>query len=161
MRKITPCLWFDERAEEAANHYVSVFNAAGRDSKVLDVSHYGEDQPRPAGTVMVVDFELDGQRFQALNAGPEFTFSPAISFSVECANQEEVDHFWDSLIEGGAPSQCGWLEDKFGLSWQIIPRQLPELLADPDPARAQRAMQAMLKMIKIDISELQRAADAG
>ena len=153
MQKVTPCLWFDTEAEDAAKLYTSVFE----NSRILEVSHYGEGAPRPAGTVLTVSFELEGQAFTALNAGPEFTFNEAVSFQVSCASQEEVDHFWDTLSEGGEESQCGWLKDRFGLSWQIIPTRLPELLGDPDPERSQRAMQAMLGMKKIDIAALEKA----
>lgn len=154
MPKLTPCLWFDTQAEEAAQLYVSVFPG----SKITHVSHYGEAGPRPAGTVMTVSFELDGQPFLALNGGPEFTFDEAISFQVDCADQEEVDHYWSALSKGGEEGPCGWLKDRFGLSWQIVPRRLPELLADLDPGRSQRAMRAMLAMKKIEIEELERAA---
>src|SRR2546429_1674238 len=154
MQKVTPCLWFDTEAEDAAKLYTSVFE----NSRILEVSHYGEGAPRPAGTVLTVSFELEGQAFTALNAGPEFTFNEAVSFQVSCASQEEVDHFWDTLSEGGEESQCGWLKDRFGLSWQIIPTRLPELLGDPDSEKAQRVTAAMLKMKKIEIDELERAA---
>jgi predicted 3-demethylubiquinone-9 3-methyltransferase (glyoxalase superfamily) len=156
MQKITPFLWFDTEGEDAAEFYVSVFP----NSRIVDVQHYGEAGPRPAGTVMTVTFELDGQRFVALNGGPDFTFSEAISFEVECGDQDEVDSYWAALGEGGEQGPCGWLKDKFGLSWQIIPRRLTELLADPDTAKAQRVMAAMLQMRKIEIAELERAADA-
>ncbi|MDQ3980342.1 MAG: VOC family protein [Actinomycetota bacterium] len=156
MPKITPCLWFDTQAEEAANFYTSVF----KNSKILEVSRYGEGAPRPAGMVMTVSFELDGQRFTALNGGPEFTFSEAVSFQVNCETQEEVDEYWTKLTEGGEESQCGWLKDRYGLSWQIIPNRLMELLNDPDPARCQRVMQAMLQMRKIDVPTLEQAAAA-
>ena len=155
MGKITPFLWFDGKAEEAANFYVSIFDNA----KILSASRYGEDTPGEPGTVMTVEFELDGQEFIALNGGPEYTFTPAVSFSIECHSQAEVDHFWDRLCEGGRPSQCGWLEDKYGVSWQVVPTALPELLQDDDDKRSHAAMQAMLKMTKIDIAELQAAAD--
>jgi predicted 3-demethylubiquinone-9 3-methyltransferase (glyoxalase superfamily) len=154
MQKITPCLWFDTEGEEAANFYTSVFP----NSKILDVSRYGEAGPRPEGTVMVVSFELDGQKFTALNGGPEFTFSEAISFQVSCENQEEVDAFWSKLSDGGEEGPCGWLKDKFGVSWQIVPTALPRLLGNPDREKSQRVMQAMLKMKKIEIGELERAA---
>jgi predicted 3-demethylubiquinone-9 3-methyltransferase (glyoxalase superfamily) len=154
MQKITPCLWFDTEGEEAANFYTSVFP----NSKILDVARYGEAGPRPEGTVMVVSFELDGQKFTALNGGPEFTFSEAISFQVSCENQEEVDTFWDKLSEGGEEGPCGWLKDKFGVSWQIVPTALPRLLGGPDREKSQRVMQAMLKMKRIEIDELERAA---
>ena len=156
MSKITPCLWFDTQAEEAATFYTGIFE----NSRILDVSRYGEAGPRPAGTVMTVTFELAGQPFVALNGGPEFTFDEAISFQVSCESQAEVDDLWAKLTEGGEESQCGWLKDRFGLSWQIIPKALFDLLGDPDPGRSQRAMQAMLGMRKLDIDEMQRAADA-
>jgi predicted 3-demethylubiquinone-9 3-methyltransferase (glyoxalase superfamily) len=154
MQKITPCLWFDTEGEEAANFYTSVFP----NSKIVDVSRSGEAGPRPEGTVMVVSFELDGQKFTALNGGPEFTFSEAISFQVSCENQAEVDAFWSKLSDGGEDGPCGWLKDKFGVSWQIIPTALPRLLGDPDREKAKRVMQAMLQMKKIEIDELERAA---
>jgi predicted 3-demethylubiquinone-9 3-methyltransferase (glyoxalase superfamily) len=154
MQKITSFLWFDMQAEEAARFYVSVF----KNSKVTGVVPYGEGGPMPKGTVMTVSFILDGQEFVALNGGPEFTFSPAISFVVNCDTQEEVDEFWEKLSEGGHAVQCGWITDKYGLSWQIVPKILPELLADPDEAKAQRVMTAMLGMIKIDIDALKQAA---
>jgi predicted 3-demethylubiquinone-9 3-methyltransferase (glyoxalase superfamily) len=154
MDQITPCLWFDTEGEEAASFYTSIFP----NSRVVDVAHYGEAGPRPAGTVMTVSFELNGQKFVALNGGPEFTFSEAISFQVPCEDQAEVDIFWSKLTEGGEESQCGWLKDKFGLSWQIFPKALPELLGDPDREKAQRVMAAMLKMKKIDLDVLERAA---
>lgn len=156
MPKITPWLWFDTEAEDAAKLYTSIF----KNSRITDVSRYGSAGPRPEGTVMTVSFELDGQEFVGLNGGPEFTFDEAISFMVECASQAEVDDYWDKLTaDGGEESQCGWLKDKFGVSWQIVPTRLNELLGDPDPDRAQRAMQAMLQMRKIDIAALERAAD--
>jgi predicted 3-demethylubiquinone-9 3-methyltransferase (glyoxalase superfamily) len=157
MEKITPFLWFDTEAEEAAQLYTSVF----KNSRILNVSRYSEAGPRPAGTVLTVDFELDGQHFTALNGGPEFKFTEAVSFQVSCEDQAEVDYYWERLVEGGQEIQCGWLKDRFGLSWQITPTRLPELLSDPDPARAARATQAMFSMKKIDIAELERAADAG
>ncbi|GAA2662682.1 MULTISPECIES: VOC family protein [Nonomuraea] len=143
MQKITTYLWFDNQAEEAANHYVSIFP----NSRVVEV------------TPMIVTFEIEGQRFIALNGGPQFTFTEAISLYVDCDTQEEVDELWAKLVEGGEESQCGWLKDKYGLSWQIIPKALPKLLSDPDPARAERAMQAMLKMSKINVKELEEAAN--
>jgi predicted 3-demethylubiquinone-9 3-methyltransferase (glyoxalase superfamily) len=155
MQKITPCLWFDTEGEEAANFYTSVF----KNSRILDVSRYGEAGPRPAGTVMTVTFELAGQEFVALNGGPEFTFNEAVSFQVSCESQDEVDEYWNRLTEGGEPGPCGWLKDRYGVSWQIIPTALNELLDDPDPGRSQRAMKAMLEMGKIDIAALRRAAD--
>jgi len=163
-QKITPFLWFDDQAEEAANLYVDLFKArpgtpAGQ-SKVTDVARYGEAGPGEPGKAMTVSFELDGQEFTGLNGGPEFGFTEAVSFLVHCGSQEEVDYFWDALTaDGGEESQCGWLKDRYGLSWQIVPDRLMELLGDPDPGRAQRAMQAMLQMRKIDIATLERAAD--
>jgi predicted 3-demethylubiquinone-9 3-methyltransferase (glyoxalase superfamily) len=154
MQKITPCLWFDTEGEEAARFYTSVFP----DSRIVDVSRYGEAGPRPAGTVMTVSFELDGQEFVALNGGPEFTFNEAISFQVSCETQEEVDAFWSALSEGGEEGPCGWLKDKYGVSWQIVPTALPRLLADPDREKSQRVMRAMLEMKKIEIDALERAA---
>ncbi|MEW2530813.1 VOC family protein [Streptomyces sp. NPDC047071] len=157
MPKITPNLWFDTKALEAAEFYVSVFP----NSKVSNVSYYGEAGPRPAGTVLTVDFELDGQAYTALNGGPEFTFDEAVSFVINCADQAEVDHYWSRLTaDGGAESQCGWLKDKYGLSWQVVPAALEELMTDPDAGRAQRAMEAMLKMQKIDVAALRAAADS-
>ena len=155
MKKIVPCLWFDTEGEAAAQLYTSVFP----NSKILDVARYGEAGPRPAGTVMTVSFELNGQEFLALNGGAEFTFSEAVSFQVMCEDQDEVDHFWSKLGEGGKHGPCGWLKDRYGLSWQIVPTRLGELLGDPDPERAQRAMAAMLEMGKLEIAELERAAD--
>lgn len=157
LQKLTPCLWFDTEAEDAAKHWCSIF----KNSQILSVSHYTEGMPRPAGSVLTVEFELDGMKLLGLNGGPEFSFSEAVSLQISCDDQAEVDHFWDRLLEGGEPSQCGWLKDKFGFSWQVIPRRLPELLADPDPGRATRVGQAMMGMVKIDIAELERAADAG
>ena len=154
MQKITPFLWFNDQAEEAMNFYTSIF----KNSKVLSVSRYGEAGPAPAGTVMVASFEVEGQKFMALNGGPGFAFTEAISFFVNCETQEEVDYFWERLLEGGTPSRCGWLKDKFGLSWQIIPTILGELLADKDAEKSKRVMQAMLQMVKLDIEGLKRAA---
>jgi predicted 3-demethylubiquinone-9 3-methyltransferase (glyoxalase superfamily) len=154
---LTPCLWFDTQGEDAANHYCSIFP----NSRIVDVTHYGPNTPGSEGSVMTVEFELDGQRFTALNGGPQFTFSEAISFQIPCADQAEVDHYSTRLTEGGEQGPCGWVKDKFGLSWQVIPDRLQELLADPDPDRANRAMQAMLGMQKLDIAELEKAADAG
>jgi predicted 3-demethylubiquinone-9 3-methyltransferase (glyoxalase superfamily) len=156
MPKITPWLWFDTEGEEAASFYVSIFP----NSRITDISRYGSAGPRPEGTVMTVSFELDGLRFVALNGGPEFTFNEAISFQVDCKDQDDVDLYWSKLAEGGEEGPCGWLKDKFGVSWQIVPAALPRLLGDPDPARAQRAMKAMLGMKKIEIAELERAAAA-
>ncbi|MFE0136432.1 VOC family protein [Streptomyces sp. NPDC059037] len=155
MPRITPNLWFDTQGEEAAKFYVSVFP----NSKITHVSHYGEAGPRPAGTVLTVEFVLDGQPYLALNGGPEFTFNEAVSLSIDCADQEEVDHYWTKLSEGGEEGPCGWLKDKFGLSWQVVPQDLVKLLADPDAGRAQRAMKAMLGMKKIVVAELHKAAD--
>ncbi|MFL6240821.1 MAG: VOC family protein [Actinomycetes bacterium] len=155
--KITPCLWFDNQAEDAANYYCSIF----KNSQLLDVSRYGEGGPKPAGTALLVVFEVDGQKFQALNGGPHYTFTEAVSFSVSCEDQAEVDYFWDRLTDdGGEPGPCGWLKDKYGLSWQIVPQQLPELLADPDPKRAQAAMQCMMGQSKIIVADVQKAADS-
>ena len=156
LTKITPCLWFDDRGEEAANFYTSVFP----NSKVNEVTRYGSAGPRPEGMVMTVTFELDGQPFVALNGGPEFTFDEAISFQVNCESQDEVDKYWTELSDGGEEGPCGWVKDRFGVSWQIVPTIMDELIRDPDPERAQRAMKAMLGMRKLDIAELQRAADA-
>ena len=153
MQKIVPCLWFDGNAEEAISFYASIF----KNSKVVDVSHYGEGAPYPAGTVLAATFQLEGQEFMAINGGPEFPFTEAVSLYVKCKNQEEVDEFWEKLLQGGEESQCGWLKDKYGLSWQIIPTILGELLGDKDARKAQRVMQAMLKMKKIDIKGLQEA----
>lgn len=153
MQKITPFLWFDNQAEEAMSFYVSLF----KNSKVLEVSRYGEGAPVPAGTAMSVSFELDGQPFHGLNGGPMFNFSPAISFFVNCETQAEVDQLWEKLSAGGEKQRCGWLKDKFGISWQIIPSTLSKLLRDKDPAKSRRVMQAMLQMDRIDIEALQRA----
>ena len=159
MQKINPYLWFDGQAEQAAEHYVEVFRARPGDPKgdtrITNVSRTGED-----GAVMIVEFELDGLTFVALNGGPQFTFNESVSFLVHCETQEEVDYFWDAFTAEGEESMCGWLKDRYGLSWQIVPDRLMELLGDRDPGRAQRAMQAMLKMRKIDVAELERAADA-
>ena len=156
MQKITPCLRFDTEAEEAARFYTSIFE----NSRILDVAHYGPAGPRPEGLVMTVSFELDGQEFVALNGGPEFTFNEAISFQVSCETQAEVDEFRSRVSEGGEEGPCGWLKDRFGVSWQIIPSVLPRLLGDRDREKAQRVMQAMLGMKKIEIAELERAAAA-
>lgn len=156
MGKITPCLWFDTQAEEAAAFYTSIF----KNSRIVNVTRYGEAGPRPAETVMTVDFELDGQPFVALNGGPEFKFTEAVSFQVNCASQEEVDEFWTRLSEGGEEGPCGWLKDKFGLSWQVIPTVLTDMLNDPDPKKSQNVMKAMLEMGKIDIPTLQQAYQA-
>jgi predicted 3-demethylubiquinone-9 3-methyltransferase (glyoxalase superfamily) len=157
MQKITPCLWFDTEAEEAAEFYTSVFE----NSRVLEVTHYGKAGPRPEGSVLTVSFELDGQEFVALNGGPEFTFDEAISFQVSCETQDEVDEYWRRLTEGGGEEvTCGWLKDRFGLSWQIVPTRLIELMKDPDPDKAAAATRAMLEMKKIDIAALEEAAEA-
>jgi predicted 3-demethylubiquinone-9 3-methyltransferase (glyoxalase superfamily) len=153
MQKITPFLWFDHEAEEAMNFYVSIF----RNSKILSMTRYGEGGPGPAGEVMTGTFQLEGQEFMALNGGPDHKFTEAISFFVDCKTQEEVDDLWNKLKEGGEEGPCGWLKDKFGVSWQIIPTVLGELLGDPDPIKSQRVMQAMLQMKKIDIRALQQA----
>lgn len=152
---LTTCLWFDTQAEEAAQFYCDVFP----DSKIIGRQLYGESGPRPAGMVMTVEFSLRGQRFVGLNGGPEFCFDEAISFQIGCADQEEVDHYWGRLTEGGEVSQCGWCKDRFGVSWQVVPTALPELLGDPDPGRAERAMTAMLGMSKLDVAALRQAAD--
>ncbi len=157
MQKITPFLWFDGKAEEAMNFYVSVF----KNSKVVRVSRYGAAGPGPKGTVMSATFQLDGQDFFALNGGPQFTFSPAISFFVNCETQQEVDELWEKLSAGGEKNKCGWLKDKYGLSWQIIPSVLGRLLQDKDVEKANRVMKAMLQMDKIDIKRLQQAYDRG
>ena len=155
-QKIIPNLWFDTRAQEAAEFYVSVFES----SRVVKVTHYTEAGPRPAGMVMTVEFELDGSRFVGLNGGPDFTFNEAVSLQINCADQKEVDYFWSRLSDGGSEGPCGWLKDRFGLSWQVVPEGMEHLFDDPDPERAARAMAAMLKMGKLDIAELERAADA-
>jgi predicted 3-demethylubiquinone-9 3-methyltransferase (glyoxalase superfamily) len=156
MEGITPCLWFDTEGEDAANFYVTLFP----NSRVVSVNRYGEAGPRAAGSVMTVDFELDGQPYVALNGGPEFKFNEAVSFQISCAGQDEVDHYWDKLGEGGEHGPCGWLKDKFGLSWQVIPQQFLELVGDPDPAKSQAVMSAMLGMRKLVVSELQEAYDS-
>ncbi|WP_019867796.1 VOC family protein [Methylovulum miyakonense] len=153
MPKITPFLWFNDQAEEAMNFYVSIF----KNSKILGISRYGDGAPAPKGTVMTATFELDGQVFTALNGGPIYKFSPATSFVVHCETQAEVDYYWEKLSEGGKEHQCAWLDDKFGVTWQIVPDILIELLAGPDPVKSARAMQAMLKMTKIDIEQLKQA----
>jgi len=160
MQKITPFLWYDDKAEEAANFYVSIF----KNSKVLSVTRYADEVAqvagRPSGSVMTVEFELEGQKFVGLNGGPHFKFTEAVSFVINCETQEEVDYFWEKLTaDGGAESQCGWLKDKYGLSWQVVPTILPELLKDKDAGKAQRVMKAILPMKKIDIPTLQRAAE--
>ena len=155
MPTITPFLWFDTQAEEAARFYVSVF----KNSRIVSTSRYGEAGPGAKGTVMTVEFELAGRRFIALNGGPQFKFTEAVSFSIECETQQEVDEYWRTLSEGGEEGPCGWLKDRFGLSWQVNPTVLGDMLSDRDPAKAKRAMQAMLTMKKIDIAALQRAYD--
>ena len=159
LQKITPCLWFDFQAEEAANFYLGIF----KESKIIKKTHYGaegqEIHKRPEGSVMTVEFELDGQRFIGLNGGPVFTFNEAISLTINCNIQEEIDYYWDRLSEGGDPAaqQCGWLKDKYGLSWQIVPVRMSEMLEDPDKAKAARAMKAILTMRKLDIGKLEAA----
>lgn len=153
MQKITPFLWFNDQAEEALNHYCSIF----KDSSIGNVSRYGEGGPGPAGSVMVAEFTLFGQKFIALNGGPVYSFTPAISFMVNAETQEEIDYYWSRLCEGGQEVQCGWLTDKFGISWQIVPPILGELMSDPDPEKSGRVMQAMIKMKKLDIAGLQAA----
>ncbi len=153
MQKITPFLWFDDKAEEAMNFYVSIF----KNSKIVSVARYGEAGPGPKGTVMTATFQLAGQEFMALNGGPEFTFTEAISFFVDCESQEEVDELWEKLSDGGEKGSCGWLKDKYGVSWQIIPSALGEMTNDKDPEKSKRVTEAMLKMSKIDIKALKRA----
>ena len=154
-QKITPNLWFDTEAEEAADFYVSLF----KNSRIVNVARYTEAGPRPAGTVMTVEFELDGQRFVGINGGPEFQFDEAISLQITCEDQEEVDYFWERLTDGGEESQCGWCKDRYGLSWQVVPTGMEEVFANPDPEGARRAMEAMLKMRKLDIAALRSAAE--
>jgi predicted 3-demethylubiquinone-9 3-methyltransferase (glyoxalase superfamily) len=156
MESITPCLWFDTEGEHAANFYVSLFP----NSRIVSVNRYGDAGPRAAGSVMTVDFELDGQPYVALNGGPEFQFNEAVSFQISCADQDEVDHYWDKLGEGGEHGPCGWLKDRYGLSWQVIPAAFLELVSDPDPAKSQAVMRAMLGMRKLVVSELQEAYDS-
>jgi predicted 3-demethylubiquinone-9 3-methyltransferase (glyoxalase superfamily) len=153
MKKITPFLWFNDNAEEAMNFYTSIF----KNSKILSVTRYGDAGPGPKGTVMVGTFQLDGEKFIALNGGPLYKFTEAISFSVDCETQEEIDYFWEKLSEGGEKSQCGWLKDKFGLSWQVVPSKMGELMNSREPGKSQRVMQEMLKMSKLDIKILQEA----
>ncbi len=153
MPRITPFLWFNMNAEEAINFYVSIFE----NSKIVNVTRYGEGGPAPVGTVMSAEFQLDGQDFMALNGGPEFPFTEAISLFVSCENQHEVDELWDKLTDGGEPSRCGWLKDRYGLSWQIIPKALGVLLGDKNPEKSRRVMEAMLQMTKIDVDALQLA----
>jgi predicted 3-demethylubiquinone-9 3-methyltransferase (glyoxalase superfamily) len=153
MQKITPSLWFDNNAEEAATFYVSVFD----DAEILNITRYTEAGPGPEGTAVTVSFRLHGQEFVAINGGPQFPFTEAISFTINCESQEEVDYYWEKLTDGGEPVQCGWLKDRFGLSWQVVPTILQELIGDKDPAKAKRVTEAMLKMIKLDIAQLQAA----
>ncbi|KOX15717.1 VOC family protein [Nocardiopsis sp. NRRL B-16309] len=152
--RITPCLWFDTRAEEAAEFYVGVFE----NSRVLETTYFGPGGMRPADMVLTVEFELDGQAFTALNGGPEFTFDEAVSFQIACADQKEVDYYWERLTEGGQESQCGWLKDRFGVSWQVVPAEVMEMTRDTDPERRRRTTEALLKMGRIDIDTLRRAA---
>jgi len=156
MTAITPCLWFDDRLEEAAEFYTAIFP----NSSIGHLARYGEAGPGQPGTVMAGEFTLDGTTFRAINGGPMFAFSEAVSFSISCTGQAEVDYYWDSLVDGGEESMCGWLKDRFGLSWQIVPTRLHELLFDPDPARATAAQQAMLAMRRLVIADLEAAADA-
>jgi predicted 3-demethylubiquinone-9 3-methyltransferase (glyoxalase superfamily) len=157
MPRITPNLWFDTQGLEAAEFYVSVFP----NSRIVNVTHYNEAGPRPAGTVLTVDFELDGQPFTAINGGPEFTFSEAVSLLIDCADQDEVDYYWSKLTDGGEEVQCGWLRDRYGLSWQVVPTGMLEILNGPDTGRAERAMRAMFGMKKLDLAALKAAADGG
>lgn len=157
MQNITPFLWFDGKAEDAVNLYVSTF----KNSKILGMTRYGDAGPGPKGSVMTVNFQLDGQEFVALNGGPQYSFTPAISFVIKCETQPEVDDLWQKLSEGGRTDRCGWLQDRFGLSWQIVPSILPKLLQDKDAAKSSRVMKAMLQMDKIDIESLKRAYDQG
>lgn len=154
-QKIVPNLWFDTEAEQAADFYTSVFD----NSRIVNVTHYTESAPREEGMVMTVEFELDGQRFVGINGGPEFKFDEAVSFAIECETQEEIDYFWAKLTDGGEESVCGWLKDRFGVSWQVVPTGMDEVFADPDKERADRAMKAMLGMRKIDVEALRSAAD--
>jgi predicted 3-demethylubiquinone-9 3-methyltransferase (glyoxalase superfamily) len=155
MPKQIPCLWFDGQAEQAAQHYTSIFP----NSSIGEITHYGPDMPEGEGTVMTVSFTLDGQEYTGLNGGPQFPFSEAISFQIMCADQEEADRYWDRLTDGGEESQCGWLKDKFGVSWQVIPTEMLALINDPDPQRAKRATEAMMQMGRLDVAEARRAAD--
>jgi len=157
IQRITPFLWFDRNAEDAARFYTSVFE----NSKIMSLSRYGDAGPGPKGSIMVVVFELAGQRFMALNGGPQFKFTEAVSFLVDCETQHEVDELWLRLSEGGATGRCGWLKDKFGLSWQIVPTALGKMMADKDPAKSRRVMEAMLQMDKLDVTRLQQAYDRG
>jgi len=155
MQQISTCLWFDGQAEQAANFYMSIF----KDSKVLGTMYHGDAGPGPKGSVLAVTFQINGYEIIALNGGPHYKPTPAISLFVKCKTQEEVDYFWDKLLEGGSPMQCGWLTDKFGVAWQIVPNGLLDLLQDKDAAKAKRAMEAMMKMVKLDIAALKRAYD--
>ena len=155
MPKITPFLWFNDQAEEAMHFYVSIF----KNSKAGSVTRYGDTGPGPKGSVMTANFQLEGQEFTALNGGPQFPFTEAVSFVIHCETQQEIDHYWDKLTAGGRPVQCGWLKDKFGLSWQVVPAVLPQLLKNTDPKKSQRVMQALMQMTKLDIARLQQAAD--
>jgi predicted 3-demethylubiquinone-9 3-methyltransferase (glyoxalase superfamily) len=158
MQKIAPCLWFDGTAEEAAHFYTSVF----ADSRIATVMHYTDAGPGPEGKVLAITFEIEGQEFMALNGGPQFPFTPAISLFVHCSSQQEVDRYWTKLIEGGgSPWQCGWLKDRFGVSWQIVPDALGDMLRDPDKAKASRVMAAMMKMVKLDVAQLEQAYRGG
>ena len=155
-QKITPSLWFDMNAEEAANFYVDLFD----DARILDVTRYPEGTPGPAGEVMTVEWELNGQKFVGINGGPQFQFSEAVSFMISCKDQDEVDYYWDRLTaDGGEEGQCGWLTDRFGLAWQVVPEGMDEVFNDPDPAKAERSMAAMMKMKKLDVAELRAAAE--
>jgi predicted 3-demethylubiquinone-9 3-methyltransferase (glyoxalase superfamily) len=154
-QKIVPNLWFDTEAEEAAEFYTSVFD----NSRIVNVTRYPESGPRETGMVMTVEFELDGQRFIGINGGPEFEFDETVSFEIECETQKEIDYYWEKLTDGGEESMCGWLRDRFGLSWQVVPTGMEEVFADPDPERADRAMKAMLQMRKLDLAALKAAAD--
>ena len=153
MPKVTPFLWFDDQAEEAARFYVSLF----KNSSIGRIARYGDAGPGPKGSIVTIEFELDGQAFVGLNGGPHFRFTEAVSFSIDCADQAEVDFYWDRLSEGGQTSQCGWLKDRFGLSWQVVPAILADMIGDPDPEKARRATEAMLQMTKLDIAKLQQA----
>ncbi|MCV2491415.1 VOC family protein [Geodermatophilus sp. YIM 151500] len=154
-QRVTPNLWFDTQAEEAANFYCSIFP----NSRIVSIARYPEGSPGPIGEVMTVEYELDGQRYVHINGGPQFTFSEAVSFQINCADQAEVDYYWEKLTDGGEESQCGWLKDRYGFSWQVVPAGMEELFDDADEGRAQRAMQAMLQMRKLDVAAMRRAAD--
>jgi predicted 3-demethylubiquinone-9 3-methyltransferase (glyoxalase superfamily) len=154
-KPITPCLWFDGNGEEAVNYYVSVF----RDSQVLHVGRYSDEGPDPDAPAVLIEFQINGQPFQAINGGPAFPFTEAVSFAIVCADQDEVDYYWNALLDGGEPSQCGWLKDRYGVSWQVVPQALTDLLQDPDRKRAGQVMRRMLQMVKLDVAELQAAYD--